>query len=150
MQKRRIYDITNVLEGIGYIEKLHKNKMRWIGGTMDSEMTKEIALLDQQLANCCDRTKQLEEEMQLVADRLKAETEQKKYLNYLVEDDLREIMENIEEKPASMMVVLAAEGTTIEAKGQQLIIEKPTLSPIALTYCRVTKDGADDFDCHKF
>jgi len=35
VQKRRIYDITNVLEGIGYIEKIHKNKMRWIGGTMD-------------------------------------------------------------------------------------------------------------------
>lgn len=32
IQKRRIYDITNVLEGIGYIEKLGKNKMKWVGG----------------------------------------------------------------------------------------------------------------------
>lgn len=150
VQKRRIYDITNVLEGIGYIEKLHKNKMRWIGGTMDSEMTKEISHLDQQITSFTERNKQLDEEIHLIAEKLKAETEQKKYLNYLVEDDLREIMENIEEKPASMMVVLAAEGTTIEAKGQQLIIEKASVSPIALTYCRVTKDGTDDFDCHKF
>lgn len=31
VQKRRIYDITNVLEGIGLIEKYKKNKIRWAG-----------------------------------------------------------------------------------------------------------------------
>lgn len=29
VQKRRIYDITNVLEGIGLIEKTAKNHIRW-------------------------------------------------------------------------------------------------------------------------
>jgi transcription factor E2F3 len=29
VQKRRIYDITNVLEGIGLIEKTMKNKIKW-------------------------------------------------------------------------------------------------------------------------
>ena len=29
VQKRRIYDITNVLEGIGLIEKKSKNKIKW-------------------------------------------------------------------------------------------------------------------------
>jgi len=29
VQKRRIYDITNVLEGIGMIEKKGKNNVRW-------------------------------------------------------------------------------------------------------------------------
>ena len=28
-QKRRIYDITNVLEGIGLIEKKNKNCIQW-------------------------------------------------------------------------------------------------------------------------
>ncbi len=28
-QKRRIYDITNVLEGIGLIEKKSKNSIQW-------------------------------------------------------------------------------------------------------------------------
>ena len=31
-QKRRIYDITNVLEGIGLIEKRSKNSIVWKGG----------------------------------------------------------------------------------------------------------------------
>uniref|UniRef100_A0A7N0UDX9 E2F/DP family winged-helix DNA-binding domain-containing protein n=1 Tax=Kalanchoe fedtschenkoi TaxID=63787 RepID=A0A7N0UDX9_KALFE len=31
VQKRRIYDITNVLEGIGLIEKMLKNQIRWKG-----------------------------------------------------------------------------------------------------------------------
>lgn len=31
VQKRRIYDITNVLEGIGLICKESKNKIRWDG-----------------------------------------------------------------------------------------------------------------------
>ena len=31
VQKRRIYDITNVLEGIGLIEKKGKNNIQWRG-----------------------------------------------------------------------------------------------------------------------
>ncbi|XP_061834766.1 transcription factor E2F5 isoform X3 [Nerophis lumbriciformis] len=33
-QKRRIYDITNVLEGVGLIEKKNKNVIRWSGSTV--------------------------------------------------------------------------------------------------------------------
>ena len=33
VQKRRIYDITNVLEGIGLIEKKLKNRIQWKYGT---------------------------------------------------------------------------------------------------------------------
>lgn len=31
VQKRRIYDITNVLEGVGLLHKTFKNKIKWIG-----------------------------------------------------------------------------------------------------------------------
>jgi len=31
VQKRRIYDITNVLEGIGLIDKSVKNQIKWKG-----------------------------------------------------------------------------------------------------------------------
>lgn len=33
-QKRRIYDVTNVLEGIGLIEKHGKNSVKWCGDTL--------------------------------------------------------------------------------------------------------------------
>ena len=34
VQKRRIYDITNVLEGIGLIDKRSKNLVQWVGGAL--------------------------------------------------------------------------------------------------------------------
>jgi hypothetical protein len=35
VQKRRIYDITNALEGITLIEKTIKNKVRWKGSNIN-------------------------------------------------------------------------------------------------------------------
>lgn len=43
----------------------------------------------------------------MLTKQLKMETEQKKYLNYFVEDDLKEILGNLSEKPGSMIVVMA-------------------------------------------
>jgi len=37
VQKRRIYDITNVLEGIGLIVKHKKNKIKWNGSDARSK-----------------------------------------------------------------------------------------------------------------
>lgn len=37
VQKRRIYDITNVLEGIGLIEKKGKNNVKWRGGPHEQQ-----------------------------------------------------------------------------------------------------------------
>jgi transcription factor E2F3 len=47
IQKRRIYDITNVLEGIGYIEKLGKNLMKWVGGIEGGELERNVSRLEE-------------------------------------------------------------------------------------------------------
>lgn len=49
VQKRRIYDITNVLEGIGYIEKISKNKIKWVGATDDPALETELRQIKQEL-----------------------------------------------------------------------------------------------------
>lgn len=52
MQKRRIYDITNVLEGIGLIEKKSKNNIKWKGGTSGTfeEPQGELRQLQEEVA----------------------------------------------------------------------------------------------------
>ena len=47
VQKRRIYDITNVLEGIGLIEKRSKNNIQWkgMGSSNSANMQQEIERL---------------------------------------------------------------------------------------------------------
>ena len=48
VQKRRIYDITNVLEGIGLIKKGGKNYIRWNGA--DAQRRRDIKTPQKQLA----------------------------------------------------------------------------------------------------
>ncbi|KAL6493040.1 hypothetical protein OROGR_032799 [Orobanche gracilis] len=45
VQKRRIYDITNVLEGIGLVEKTTKNHIRWTGFETHKELDDEVSNL---------------------------------------------------------------------------------------------------------
>ncbi|GAB0098491.1 hypothetical protein DMENIID0001_142320 [Sergentomyia squamirostris] len=42
VQKRRIYDITNVLEGIGILEKKSKNNIQWKCGSSLTELSKDV------------------------------------------------------------------------------------------------------------
>jgi hypothetical protein len=51
VQKRRIYDITNVLEGIGLIEKRSKNNIQWKGSAaQDPAAAQEAQQLHEELA----------------------------------------------------------------------------------------------------
>lgn len=52
VQKRRIYDITNVLEGIGLIEKKSKNNIQWKGcGEVDGQDRTDLEELQSSLAD---------------------------------------------------------------------------------------------------
>lgn len=57
VQKRRLYDITNVLEGIDIVEKIGKNSIQWRQTHNDDDGTcrvKENALREGALAFCGD------------------------------------------------------------------------------------------------
>lgn len=63
-QKRRIYDITNVLEGIGLIEKRNKNCIKWKGavaGENTKEATDRITFLQDEINILDEHEKMLDE-----------------------------------------------------------------------------------------
>ncbi|XP_069080222.1 transcription factor E2F2 [Pleurodeles waltl] len=78
VQKRRIYDITNVLEGIQLIRKKSKNNIQWMGTGIFSdpsvsrhqqslrqevgELTKQEQVLDDLIQSCTQQLKRLTED----------------------------------------------------------------------------------------
>ncbi|GIL85466.1 hypothetical protein Vretimale_10605 [Volvox reticuliferus] len=69
VQKRRIYDITNVLEGVGLIEKKSKNNIRWKGASAsgDRETEPEAARLRQDMKALEDQERTLDEHLRLMS-----------------------------------------------------------------------------------
>ncbi|KAI8577823.1 hypothetical protein K450DRAFT_250204 [Umbelopsis ramanniana AG] len=106
VQKRRIYDITNVLEGVGLIEKNSKNHVRWIGRDVE---------LDAQYCNKSNDTAQLDwlhnevnrlEDEKLMLEGIEVEVdnqtqglfEQYRDYLYLSETDLRQHFRAIDDQ----------------------------------------------------
>ncbi|KAL5262623.1 hypothetical protein ACHWQZ_G008127 [Mnemiopsis leidyi] len=68
-QKRRIYDITNVLEGIGLIQKKSKNSIQWIGGGSSLTNTQADAKSDEiraELENLNEAESQIDELLEVL------------------------------------------------------------------------------------
>ncbi|XP_037073640.1 transcription factor E2F4-like [Pollicipes pollicipes] len=77
-QKRRIYDITNVLEGIGLIEKRSKNSIVWKGGgpgTNTQELQEKLSYLKADVAMLESKESVLDKHKQFVLMSIKNITE---------------------------------------------------------------------------
>ncbi|XP_022072927.1 transcription factor E2F5 [Acanthochromis polyacanthus] len=64
-QKRRIYDITNVLEGVGLIEKKNKNIIQWRGENRSSqtqEVLEQVEVLKAQICELEAQEKELDDQ----------------------------------------------------------------------------------------
>lgn len=85
VQKRRIYDITNVLEGIGILEKKSKNNIQWKGGQipMDSQNILQAEIDDLQR-----QERGLDQLIRNAAHDLQIMNEDKRY-GYITYHDLR-------------------------------------------------------------
>eukprot|EP00192_Tetraselmis_astigmatica_P006461 CAMPEP_0117651670 /NCGR_PEP_ID=MMETSP0804-20121206/2218_1 /TAXON_ID=1074897 /ORGANISM="Tetraselmis astigmatica, Strain CCMP880" /LENGTH=440 /DNA_ID=CAMNT_0005457667 /DNA_START=563 /DNA_END=1885 /DNA_ORIENTATION=+ len=72
VQKRRIYDITNVLEGIGLIEKKSKNNIKWKGGTDDTQTSQNSTKLRKEIASLEENEKQLDENINAMRQHIRS------------------------------------------------------------------------------
>jgi len=116
VQKRRIYDITNVLEGIGFIEKVLKNKIKWVGKAenpmADNELTHLIDELERAGAeeNEIDRWTNYLQGM--IMDLTNDESNNKySYVNF---DDVKCVNTNPREDDQPFLVVRAPKGAILE------------------------------------
>uniref|UniRef100_A0A8C5QX04 Lactate dehydrogenase D n=1 Tax=Leptobrachium leishanense TaxID=445787 RepID=A0A8C5QX04_9ANUR len=77
-QKRRIYDITNVLEGIGLIEKKSKNSIQWKGvgpGCNTREIADKLIDLKAELADLEQREQELDQQRMWVQQSIRNVTD---------------------------------------------------------------------------
>ncbi|KAG0734792.1 hypothetical protein G6F23_012073 [Rhizopus arrhizus] len=118
VQKRRIYDITNVLEGIELIEKNSKNHVQWIGNR--PENTKE---LEKRLFSLRKQNESLEKEY----ERLNEE-------KYKVDVDIEQALEsNRSDCYITLNDLVRFDNTTRkEEQGSFVIVNAPYESAIEL------------------
>ncbi|XP_050420088.1 transcription factor E2F5-like [Adelges cooleyi] len=84
-QKRRIYDITNVLEGIGLIEKKTKNQVRWRGvETSEDEKTAEMrSKLQDEIQTLKWQEDILDKQLEILTRDFKVLKEEKSFSRYM-------------------------------------------------------------------
>lgn len=90
VQKRRIYDITNVLEGIGILEKKSKNNIQWKSGNAVSSA--KYQSLQRDLKYLESKENMLDSLMRVAETNLGKVAEEKS-MAYITYQDLREIQE---------------------------------------------------------
>ncbi|KAK1172712.1 transcription factor E2F3-like [Acipenser oxyrinchus oxyrinchus] len=96
VQKRRIYDITNVLEGIHLLKKKSKNNIQWMGCNLsdDNGTLNRCQGLSQELAELSQEEKRLDELIErcnLDIRQLTEESHNQKYPFVLATNNIRKI-----------------------------------------------------------
>ncbi|XP_042421917.1 transcription factor E2FB-like [Zingiber officinale] len=141
VQKRRIYDITNVLEGIGLIEKKIKNRIRWKGvdDLAPVVVDGDASILQAEIEKFTLEECKLDDLISQMRERLRELTEEESNQKWLfvTEDDIKGLpcFQN-----ETLIAIKAPHGTTLEVPdpdeaGEYLqrryrIVLRSTMGPI--------------------
>jgi hypothetical protein len=111
--KRRIYDITNVLEGVSVLSKVGKNHIRWNANAQDDAvdgLRAEIAGLAKEEAMYDDLIRSLQVKLRDLAEEEHAFGEATTTLSYVSYEDLRNV-EGL--RGETLIAIKAPPGTTL-------------------------------------
>ncbi|XP_047958393.1 transcription factor E2FA-like [Salvia hispanica] len=126
VQKRRIYDITNVLEGIGLIEKKLKNRIHWKGldSSRPGEVDKDGTLLHAEIENLSMEERSLDDRIRQMQERLGdlIEDEHNQRWLFVTEDDIKSLpcFQN-----ETLIAIKAPHGTTLEVPDPDEAVDYP-------------------------
>ncbi|XP_068932046.1 transcription factor E2F6-like isoform X1 [Petaurus breviceps papuanus] len=146
VRKRRVYDITNVLDGIDLIQKRSKNHIQWIGsdlGGIGSKVPQQKKIRDE-LTDLTAMEKALDELIKDCAQQLFELTDDKENerLAYVTYQDIHSIQAFHEQ---IVIAVKAPEETKLEVptpKEDCITVHiKSTKGPIDVYLCEVEQDN---------
>ncbi|XVE75884.1 hypothetical protein DITRI_Ditri12bG0127700 [Diplodiscus trichospermus] len=126
VQKRRIYDITNVLEGIGLIEKKLKNKIRWKGvdASKPGDADGDVSVLQAEIENLSLEEHKLDDQIREMQERLRDLSENKNNQRWLfvTEEDIKDLpcFQN-----ETLIAIKAPHGTTLEVPEPEEAVDYP-------------------------
>ncbi|XWS52805.1 hypothetical protein CRYUN_Cryun11dG0103600 [Craigia yunnanensis] len=126
VQKRRIYDITNVLEGIGLIEKKLKNRIQWKGLDVSrpGEVDVSVATLQAEVENLSIEERRLDEQIREMQERLRdlSEDENNQKWLFVTEEDIKNLpcFQN-----ETLIAIKAPHGTTLEVPDPDEAVDYP-------------------------
>ncbi|NWV32384.1 E2F6 factor, partial [Grantiella picta] len=154
VRKRRVYDITNVLDGIHLIQKRSKNLIQWIGINLDQVVGKEQQKLKDELSDLSAMEEALDELIKNCAHQIFELTDDKenaKYpfnSSYVTYQDIRSIQAFQEQ---IVIAIKAPEETKLEIpvpKDDHIEMRvKSTKGPIDIYLCEVEKEKPDAKTC---
>ncbi|CAH1780315.1 unnamed protein product [Owenia fusiformis] len=113
-QKRRIYDITNVLEGIGLIEKKSKNSIQWKGagpGCNTREISDRLVALKGEMDKLAQEEAKLDTHREWVQQSIRNVTEDinNHQLSYVTHEDICRCFQG-----DTLLAIQAPSGTQLE------------------------------------
>jgi transcription factor E2F3 len=126
VQKRRIYDITNVLEGIGLIEKKLKNRIQWKGleASRPGEVDESVGSLQSDVEKLSLEERRLDEQIREMQERLRDLSEDENHQKWLfvTEEDIKTLpcFQN-----ETLIAIKAPHGTTLEVPDPDEAVDYP-------------------------